>query len=476
MQPLEQPDPETLRQTFDEITASTLRDFAHLPRASVGSTATRAEMETLLREPAPENGRPITEVLRQYQDDVAHWAMRPDHPRFWAFIPTAPTLVSVLGDWLCSASSFFCGAWLESAGPAQVELLVLDWFKEFLGYPTQASGVLTSGGSEANLVALVVAREGLSFEQRERAVIYLSDQRHWSVDRAAKIMGLRPDQLRPLPTDEHGRLLVGAVADAVRDDLRLGRMPWALVANAGSTNAGAVDPLDELASQCQAHQLWLHVDAAYGWTAALVPEGKDLLRGIERADSITLDPHKWFAQTFGVGCVLIRDGQRLPATFAMRPDYMRDVVPADDEVNFADRGLALTRRFSALKIWLSLKVLGVDWYRRLVQRCLCLADLAQLLLERAGCFEILHARQLSIVCFRYVPVRLAGGSDESAVDRLNEALCEELRRTGQAFLSTTRLHGRLAIRACFVNWRTTAADVEQVVELLARLGRELSFV
>ena len=156
------------------------------------------------------------------------------------------------------------------------------------------------------------------------------------------------------------------------------------------------------------------MDAAYGWTAALGPEGKQLLHGIARADSITLDPHKWFAQTFGVGCLLVGDGRRLPETFAMRPDYMQDVVPAEDEVNFADRGLALTRPFAHLKVWLSLKVLGVAWFRRLVQRRFDLADLAQMLLERAGCFEILHARQLSIVCFRYAPANLtAQGGEES---------------------------------------------------------------
>ncbi|MBV9121760.1 MAG: hypothetical protein JO112_00190, partial [Planctomycetes bacterium] len=204
--------------------------------------------------------------------------------------------------------------------------------------------------------------------------------------------------------------------------------------------------------------------------AVLTPEGKECLRGISRADSITLDPHKWFGQTFDVGCVLVREGRRLRDCFAMRPDYMQDVAPAEDEINFADYGLALTRRFRALKIWLSVKLLGVAWYRELVTRCCRLADLAQALLEYSGEFEILSPRQLSIVCFRYRPPEMP----ESMLDRLNLALIDAVRATGRAFLSSTRLQSRVALRFCFINWRTTAADVEEVVRLLADKGRTLA--
>jgi glutamate/tyrosine decarboxylase-like PLP-dependent enzyme len=232
-----------------------------------------------------------------------------------------------------------------------------------------------------------------------------------------------------------------------------------------------VDPLAELAELCGPQQLWLHVDAAYGWPAVLAPEGREALAGIDRADSVTLDPHKWFAQPFETGCVLVRDGRRLAQTFAMRPDYMQDVEPADDEVNFADHGLALTRRFRALKIWLSVQVFGVGWFRELVARSCRLAELAQRLLEGAGRFEILSPRQLSIVCFRYRP---GGQADDAALDALNLAITDALRATGRAFLSSTRLHGHVALRFCFVNWRTTSADVEEVVRLLAEIGDRLA--
>ena len=186
---------------------------------------------------------------------------------------------------------------------------------------------------------------------------------------------------------------------------------------------------------------------------------------------MTLDPHKWLAQAFEAGCVLVRDGPLLAQTFALRPDYMQDVAPGESEVNFCDHGIALSRRFRALKIWLSLKVLGVGWFRKLVEHCCRLADLGQLLLECAGVFEILSPRQLSIVCFRYRP---AGVIDEQNLDELSLRLIEEVRATGRAFLSSTRLRGRVAIRFCFVNWRTTTADVEEIVELLCDLGKKLA--
>jgi glutamate/tyrosine decarboxylase-like PLP-dependent enzyme len=469
--PLRHPDADTLRR-WAELTA----DWVHghlttLADSPIGKTGSRAEMEALLRQPPPEQGTDFPGILAEFAERVAPFAMRTNHPRFFAFIPGAPSPVSMLGDWLCAGVNFFAGVWLEAAGPAQVELLVLDWFKGFLGYPPAAAGILTGGGSEANLTALAVAREPLSFGERGRAVLYVTEHRHWSADRAARVLGLSPDQIRPVSADNAFRLPPHALAGAIARDRAAGLLPWAVVANAGATNTGTVDPLRALAEVCRREGLWLHVDAAYGWPAVLTEQGKEALDGIALADSLTLDPHKWFGQTFEAGCVLVREGRRLAETFALRPDYMKDVEPGEDEVNFADCGLALTRRFRALKIWLSLKVLGVGWFRDLVTRCCRLAAYSEALLRRAGVFEILSPRQLSIVAYRYVP---PGMSDEVELDRLNLELLEKVRATGRVFLSTTRLRGRVALRFCFVNWRTTAADVEEAVRLLVTLAQPSS--
>jgi glutamate/tyrosine decarboxylase-like PLP-dependent enzyme len=467
-EPLPHPDTPALRtfgtQTLDWL----LHHFATLPDQPVGRPASRAEMEALLREPAPESGREFAAVLAEFREKVAPHAFRINHPRFLGFVPSGLTFLSVLGDWLCAGTNFFAGVWLEASGPSEVELVVLDWLAAVLGCPRGTAGILTGGGSEANLTALVVARDRLPYPERERAVLYLTEQRHWSVDRAARVVGLRADQLRPVPAGGDFLLRPAVLADAIQADRDAGRLPWAVVANAGATNTGAVDPLRELADLCRREGVWLHADAAYGWAAALTAEGGAVLDGIALADSITLDPHKWFGQGFEVGCLLVRQGELLPRTFALRPEYMQDVEPGGDEVNFADYGIALTRRFRALKIWLSVKVLGLGWFRALVDRCCRLTEFARRLLdEQAAVFEVLSPPRLSVVCFRYRP---AGEWQEEALDRLNLALAEELRATGRAFLSTTRLGGRVALRFCFVNWRTTAADVEEVVGLLATLG------
>jgi glutamate/tyrosine decarboxylase-like PLP-dependent enzyme len=334
---------------------------------------------------------------------------------------------------------------------------------------------LTSGGSESNLTALVTARERLSFEDRGRAVLYLTEQRHSSMDRAARIIGLRSSQLRPIPADQDFRLAPGALIEAVNEDRRAGKLPWVVAANAGATNTGTIDPLAALADVCREQRLWFHIDAAYGWPAVLTPQGKAALEGIGRADSITLDPHKWFGQTFECGCLLVRDGRQLGRAFAIRADYMQDVEPAQDEINFADYSLALTRRFRALRVWLSIKVLGLGWFRSLIAHNYNLAELAETLLQGSPNFEVLCHRQLSMVCFRYIPPGFQPRDevDERRLDELNLALIEKLRATGRAFISSTRLRGRVALRFCFVNWRTTAQDVEEILSLLQTCGDEL---
>jgi glutamate/tyrosine decarboxylase-like PLP-dependent enzyme len=475
-EPLPHPDVSELRNLGDKALSWLLTHFRTLPEQPIGLSGSRSQLEALLREPVPETGTPFTDVLAQFDSRVAPYSFRVNHPRFLAFIPSAPTFLSVLGDLLCAGTNFFAGVWLEAAGPTEVELVVLDWFKELIGYPRGAAGILTGGGSEANLTALVVARERLAFADRPRAILYLSGQRHWSVDRAARVIGLRPDQLRVIDSGNDFRLDPAALAAAVGADRAAGRQPWAVCANAGATNTGAIDPLAAIARVCFERQLWFHADAAYGWSAVLDPQEKPLLAGLEQADSITLDPHKWFGQTFEAGCVLVRDGPRLAQTFTLRPDYMQDVAPADDEVNFADCGIALTRRFRALKIWLSVKVLGLGWFRGLVRRCCRLADLAEALLRSSPHFEVLCPRQLSIVCFRHVPDgnRPRSESEEQKLDRLNLAIIDGVRATGRAFFSSTRLGGRVALRLCFVNWRTTAGDVEEVLRLVEEVGTDLA--
>jgi len=459
--PLDHPGADEQRRASQQVVDFVLDDMAQLAQRPVGKSASRQDMEAILREPLSEDGIGFEQTLHDFRTRVVPHALRVNHPRFLAFVPGAPCFPSLMGDWLCDGLNLFA---------AQVELVVLDWFCQILGYPKEASGILTGGGSEAILTAVVTARERLAVEERPLAVLYASEQRHWSVDRGARIAGLRSDQIRPLPTGPDMRLPLDVLQQAVDDDVRAGRVPWLVVANAGTTNTGAIDPLNELADFCSNRGLWLHVDAAYGWAVALTADGKQLLHGIERADSISLDPHKWFAQTFDVGCLLVRRGDALAETFAMRPEYLQDVQPGEGEVNFADRGIALTRRFRALKIWFSVKVLGIAWFRRLVEHSCNLAEFTEQLLRQTTGFEVLGRRNLSVVCFRYAPEGWAVGG----LDELNRALRDDAVSTGRVFLATTRVCGVIALRVCYINWRTTAGDVDEVVQLLDEIGRRLS--
>lgn len=471
--PLPYPEAGSLKEHAGEALAWLFAYLEGLPDQPAGRVGSHAELAALLVGPPPEVGVGFRQALADFREKVVPYAFRLAHPRFLAYIPAAPTFASVLGDLLDSGTNFFCGTWLAGSGPAQVELVVLDWFRQILGLPPETRGILTSGGSEANLTALLVARECLTFEDRPRAVLYVTEQRHGSVDRAAKVIGLHPDQVRAVPTDGDFRMQPEPLAAAVERDRTAGRLPWAVVANAGATNTGTVDPLGPLAEVCRRERLWFHVDAAYGWPAALVPEGNRALAGIECAESVTLDPHKWFAQPFEVGCVLVREGRRLGDTFWIRPDYMQDVNRPDTaEIHFADYGLSLTRRFRALKVWLSVRTLGLGWFRALADHGCRLAEYAERLLRQRPDFEVLCPRRLSIICFRYRPPPHPAevAMPEERLDALNLALVEELRATGRAIVSSTRLHGRVALRFCFVNWRTTATDVDEVVELLAALG------
>ena len=402
-------------------------------------------------------------MLARLLADVLPYASRTDHPGYFAFVPSFTTWPAALAELTAAAANPYCGAWMESAGPAQVELQVIDWFRDWLGMPGSTSGVLVTGGSAANLTALLVARDAAGGPSEDE-VVYVSDQAHSSLARTARAMGLRPHQVRVLPTDDRWRLQPGSVTAAVRADREAGRVPFALCASGGSTNTGAVDPLADLADVCAAEGLWLHVDAAYGGFAALAAKGRELLAGVERADSVTLAPHKWLFQPMECGSVLVRDGARLERTFAVHPDYLDDNdAHGHGEVNFADRGLQLSRGFRALKVWVSVQTFGLAAFRAAVQRNLDLAEFAETLVRGHPELTLMAPAVLGVVCFR----REWPGCDEAETERRGLALAKALEQSGTALVSSTRLAGRHAIRLCVLNPTSSEADVRRVVEHFA---------
>ena len=314
-------DPEEMRRSGYEVVDAIVERWANLRDGPAWQGATRDRLEPLLHGPAPEEGRDLEDLLGTILKDVMPFAGRIDHPRFLAFIPSSPTWASVLASFLIAGYNVFQGTWLESSGPSQIEVTVLDWFREWLGYPAEGSGVLTSGGSAANLLAIVAAREAAG--NPERGTIYLSAQSHASVARAARVAGIDPDRIRPVETDEGCCIVPSSLRAAIRRDRTAGMLPFLVVGNAGTTNTGAIDPLTALADIARDEGLWYHVDAAYGGFAILDPGVRPLMKGLERSDSATLDPHKWFFQPYETGCLMVRDPAPLERAFRIAPDYLR---------------------------------------------------------------------------------------------------------------------------------------------------------
>ena len=398
----------------------------------------------------------LAERVSRYRGSV-------DHPRFFAFVPSSPTWPGILGELMAAGLNVFQGTWLESAGPSALELEVLGWFREWLGYPPESAGLLMSGGSAANLTALVTAREDRLGSDWRDGVIYASQETHSSVFRAARILGFDPDRIRTVAHDGAFRVRPEALAAVVAEDRARGLRPFLVVANGGATSTGAVDPLTALAEVARREELWLHVDAAYGGFAILTDRGRAALAGIGEADSITLDPHKWLYQPFEAGCLMVRDGRKLEDAFHILPDYLQDTevsrgaVPDDTEVNFADRGPQLTRSWRALKVWLTVRYWGVARIRAAIDRCIDLAEQAEDRIRESDTLELLTPAALGIVCFR-------GPGGEAADARRVQRLSE----SGVGMISSTRVRGEYALRLCILGHRSGWEDVEAVVEVLER--------
>ncbi|MHA7849962.1 pyridoxal phosphate-dependent decarboxylase family protein [Roseovarius sp.] len=376
-----------------------------------------------------------------------------DHPRYFARVPGPAAFAATLGDWLGTGFNTICASWGGGSGPAVVETTVCAWVAEMLGLPARTEGVLVSGGSMANFTGFCVARSEIG-----AGVAYLTDQTHASLPRNLRQMGLSPEQIRILPSDDALRMSADTLAAAIAEDKAAGRRPMMVVATAGSTNTGATDPLDAIADICAAHDIWMHVDGAYGAPAAITDRGRATLAGLERADSVVLDPHKWFFQPYDLGLCLVTRPGALERCFSMNPEYLRDVQATSGEVNYGNRSLELSRRSRALKLWMSLRTHGAQAFRDAVLRGIELAEFTEDHLRRNPArWEIITPAQLGIVCFAH------RGSD--AAD--HAARAARVSASGFATLSSTMLKDRSALRLCTINPLTTEDEIARTLEMLA---------
>lgn len=431
--------PEKLRRLGHRIVDAVVEHIEHGSAEAPLRAATPADLLARLSAPPPDAPSDPGAALDVLLADVLPFMQHGDHPRFFARVPSPSNGVSALGDALASGFNAFAGSWGGGSGPAALELVVLDWLRGWCGLPAQTEGILVSGGSVGSLTALAAAREALP----EGAVAWCSDQTHASVLRALRLLGVRT---RVLASDADFRMPVAGIGDA----------PGIIVATAGTTNSGAIDPLEELAALARERGHWLHVDGAYGGPAVLTERGRSALAGIEHADSLVLDPHKWLFQPYEIGSVLVRRPGALQRAFAMFPEYLRDVGAEDDEVAFRDRGPQLSRGSRAIKLWLSMQVFGLDAFRAGIDRGIDLAEQAAQLIAATPGFQVVTPASLAIVTFR-VP----GDADRLAQRALDD---------GHVVPSTTVLRGETVLRLCTINPRTTDQDVAGSISRLAELA------
>ncbi len=426
-------------------------------------------LEDQLMADPPRHGRPAGEVLEQVAREILPTAARHQHPRFFAFVPSCITWPGVIGDFLAAGYNINACTWLAASGPSQLELVVVDWFRRWLGYPEGAGGLFTSGGSAAALDALVAAREAAGASP-ERACVYMSDQTHGAIARAARIIGVRQEHIRQIPSDSCFRMDVAALAEAVARDRAVGLHPLAVCANAGTASTGAIDPLATIADYCEAQDLWLHADAAYGGFAVVVEEGRALMGGIERADSIGLDAHKWFFQPYEAGCLMVKDVKTLENAFGLRHDVLQDTVWGTNHPNFADRGLQLSRSFRALKVWMSIQTFGMDAFRQAVSRTMALAAEAGRHIRARPTLELLAPVSLGIVCFRFRPDDAS--LDEEALEMINRAVLARIFWEDRALISSAAPDGTFSLRLCILHHDTTWEDVRETLDAVERFGTE----
>jgi aromatic-L-amino-acid decarboxylase len=432
-----------------------------LPRQPSADVAGAAEVARSLREPLPpEEGAPFEALLELLFDRAVPKSFNTAGPGYLAYIPGGGLFHAGLADLVADVTNRFVGVWQAAPALVQIEANVGRWFCEMVGYPRSALGLLTTGGSLANLIALVTARRARLPENFLSGVVYASDQAHHSVQKAALLAGFPPANVRAVLTDERFRLRFDALAEAIAADRSAGRIPFCLVANAGTTNTGAVDDLEAAADLARAEGLWLHVDAAYGGFFVLTDRGRRTLRGMERADSITLDPHKGLFLPYGTGSLLVRDGEALRRAHSIHAEYLPPVPEDPDFVDFSTVSPELSRDFRGLRVWLPVKMHGIGAFRRALDEKLHLAAWAAEELRTIDGVEILAEPQLSLLAFRVV----RPGLDAAALDDLNRRVMEAVNARRRVYITSTVVRGRFLIRICVLSFRTHLDRMRMAIE------------
>jgi aromatic-L-amino-acid/L-tryptophan decarboxylase len=449
-----------------------------LPRRPVFRPFPEDLADEYLNSPPPSEGQDPDAILAQFAEQVEQYPFGNGHPRFYGWVNSPPTVMGIFGDALAATLN------PSNAGgnhaPIYVERQVIQWFKQLVNFPGESMGLLVSGGSTAALTGLAVARQvKAGFDVRKeglqnghpRLIVYKGAEGHGCNQKAVELLGLGNENLHTIPHDSAQRISVAALDAAIRRDLEDGHRPIAVVASAGTVNTGAIDRLGEIADVCARHNVWLHVDGAYGGPAILSTKYRDALSALTRADSIALDPHKWLYVPVEAGIVLVRDGEAMRSAFSLVPPYLRtdgSTTGVGGLTWLSEYGFQQTRGFRALKVWMALKHHGLDGYRKAIDKDIALAEHLAARVRAAPELELHEPQSLSIVCFRYVPPGTR--PERTVLNQVNKTLCEEIQLGGKAFVSSTVMDDQFWLRACIVNFRTQPDDIDALVELVRASG------
>ena len=458
-----------MRAMADEVVGRCIDHITSLDRQPSCGDVDAAELCRALREPAPEQATALEPLLDSLFRDWIPRSFTASGPGYLAYIPGGGVYPAALADFIANTINRYTGVWQAAPALVQLEANALDWLRDWMDFPPQARGLFTSGGSMATFNAIVCARERHLGAEIRRGVLYTSDQAHHSVLKSAKLAGVMPDRVRAIESDEGFRLRVGALGEAIAADRRSGLTPFAVVSSAGTTNTGAVDPLDRIADVCDREEMWHHIDGAYGAFFYLCENMRDPLRGLPRADSLTLDPHKGMFLPYGTGALLVRDGAALRAAHEATAAYLPQVPHPEDYYDPSQHGPELSRGFPGLRVWLSVKLFGTAAFRAAI------AEKRVLTLEAARRVAALPGividapPELSLFAF-HLTWPGATPADEDAATR---ALMEQTTRRGRVMVTGCTTHGRFLGRVCVLNFRTHQSRIDALIEDLAASIREI---
>lgn len=488
-------DPEAFRRLGYRAVDMIAEYYRHIRDLPVFPQRTSNKVAQVFEETLPERGQDPNTILTEWAEKVLPNTTHLGSPRYFGFVNGSGTMMAVLAEALASSVNMNVGAWKPAPAATEIERRTIAWIAEMIGYPASCGGLFTSGGTMANLTGILAGlrntapydttQQGLQSDQRHgRFLLYMADHEgHVSIVRVADLLNLGRSAIRRVPSKDDFTLDVEALERMVDEDASKGDVPFCVVAQVGSINVGAIDPLEEIARVCADRGLWLHADGANGAFGAMLSDKRPLYRGLEKADSITLDPHKWLYIPYECGCVLVREPEKLRRAFSITAPYLRGTLPTEyTGLDYLEYGPQMSRGFLALKVWMTLKHYGVDGYRKLLSQNVRYAEHLDRLVRASTDFEPFHKPVLFIYSFRYAPerYRLAAtrsGEDyeriDSYLDKLNQRIADEIQASGVAFIMTTKIRGRTVLRMSICSHRTTLADIELVFAKLRELGEML---